>query len=674
MTLETSDKSVEGYLEVLNREKYWLICSGLITLVAFLLRFIALDLRPFHHDEGVNGFFMKRLFKEGVYQYDPANYHGPDLYYFALAVSNVFGLNSWSVRATVAIFGVLTVVLVFYLRRYIGTYGSLFAAFLLAISPGMVFISRYFIHEMLFVFFSLAFVVALLLFIEKKEAGLAALGWMTLIIEVSLLPSILALAQRLAISNPTLRYAFYAILVFAVTTFSVFIIVLLKSWNNGRPIYFLLASASLALLFATKETAFITIGTMGIALVCVIIWRKIWHSKFYVKNPASANLIFFGGGAFAILVLGAIFYYRVYSFYTWVRFEYLSPTALDYGNVSYIFLLFAFGCTLAWIYYFIKNYRNSEWVDESDGFLEPTFSAFRNAFGKHPILLVSIAFLVFAYLGVLFFSSFFTYKAGIGGAFEAYAVWTKTGSKDHTQNGLLGFVKWMTKIELPIVLLAALGSLVALLRGRDRFALFSALWAFGLFLAYTIIPYKTPWLALSFLLPMCIIAGYGIECFVRERSWISEIIISALVALSVFVLSFQTYDLNFIRYDSDRMPYVYAHTERGFLQLIDQINNYSRSTKLNELIGISVVSPDYWSMPWYTRDYAKVYYSGELDPAANTELIIASRAQREDAIKTYGSNYRYVGSYPLRPGITLDLLVRKDVAQYQTKPLSDIPK
>ena len=36
----------------------WFVSSGLITAVAIFLRFFWLGLKPFHHDEGVNGFFL----------------------------------------------------------------------------------------------------------------------------------------------------------------------------------------------------------------------------------------------------------------------------------------------------------------------------------------------------------------------------------------------------------------------------------------------------------------------------------------------------------------------------------------------------------------------------------------------------------------------------------------
>src|SRR4051794_13991393 len=72
-----------------ERDWFWLISCVSITALAAAFRFIALDLKPFHHDEGVNGFFLTTLFRDGVYKYDPANYHGPTLYYIALAFAKV---------------------------------------------------------------------------------------------------------------------------------------------------------------------------------------------------------------------------------------------------------------------------------------------------------------------------------------------------------------------------------------------------------------------------------------------------------------------------------------------------------------------------------------------------------------------------------------------------------
>ena len=181
------------------------------------------------------------------------------------------------VRSSIAVFGVLTVLLVFFLRRYVGRVGSLFAGLMLALSPGMVFISRYFIHEIFFVFLSLAIVVSILFFIEKQKAGSFGIAWMVLLLLVCFLPSTLNLSTLLSGNSETALWAFRAAFFIVECVIVYFVVRALLTWDNGRPIYFLLASASAVLLFATKETAFITIGVMLIAGVCAWLWRKIFN-------------------------------------------------------------------------------------------------------------------------------------------------------------------------------------------------------------------------------------------------------------------------------------------------------------------------------------------------------------------------------------------------------------
>ncbi len=579
-----------------NTDFGWLIGCAVVTAAAIFWRFWQLELKPLHHDEGVNSFFLTTLFREGVYKYDPANYHGPDLYYFALAASKMFGLNTISIRGSVAIFGVLTVVLTFFLKDYIGKIGSLTAALFIALSPGMVYISRYFIHEILFVFFSFGIVLGVLYFIEKRKAGVFAITAMTLLLLVCFLPTALNLAAMIGKNNETFLWTLRLGL-FAVEAVLVFLIMrMILAWNDGAPIYLLLASASAVLLFATKETAFITVGTMLMAVVSVWVWRKIY--RVIIGEPPAGEL---------------------------------EPVAL-------------------------------------------TWTVFRSRLGDSSdiILIVVACVCIFAYVGILFFSSFFTYPEGVQKAFEAYAIWTKTGSKDHTQNGNYAYFKWLLKIESPILILSSIGFLIALVKAKHRFALFAGFWAFGMLAAYTIIPYKTPWLALSFTLPMCIIAGYGINELVASRDAAWRLLGVLLTVLAVGVLGFQTYDLNFLRYDDDSMPYVYAHTRRGFLDLVKQIEYYADKSGKGKDASVEIVSPDYWSMPWYMRDYPKAIFHGGFADATTSEMVVASDAQVAQLNEKYGAHYKVTGKYPLRPGVDLYLLVRKDLADADAKELYQI--
>ncbi len=574
----------------------WLASCVLITAIATFLRFAFLALKPLHHDEGVNGWFLTNLFRDGQYKYDPANYHGPTLYYISLAFAKVFGLETYSIRASVAVWGVLVVILTFFLRRYIGKVGSLVAALFLALSPGMVYISRYFIHEIFFVFLSLAVVVSVVFFIERRRAGYGAIASAALILLVCFLPSTLKLAAALGGENETSVWAYRAGFFIIQAVLVGLVIRALVSWHDGRPIYFLLTSACIALLFATKETAFITLGTMLIACVCVWIWRKI----FKIGDAATPD-----------------------------------EDAIAEDDLTII------------------SDQNLTWKN------------FRSALGGGTdlLLIVIASAVVFVFITVLFFSSFFTHSDGVKSAIDAYALWTKTGSKDHTQNGTWAYLKWGMEIEAPIFILSSIGILIAFVKARHRFAMFAGLWAFGLFAAYSIIPYKTPWLAISFILPMCLAAGYAINEMVGSRNVSLKLTAGLLALIATCVLAYQTYDLNFVRYDNEDQVYVYAHTNREFLELMDQIDYYANKSGRGTDAKIEVVSPDYWPMVWNLRNYKQANFHGHIVDTADAEMIVAKKTDQDaDVIRRYSARYEYVGSYALRPGVDLVLLVRKDLA------------
>ncbi len=641
----------------------WLLNCSLITAIAAFLRFFWLELKPLHHDEGVNGYFLTTLFREGVYKYDPANYHGPDLYYLSLAFSKVFGLNTLSIRSSVAIFGVLTVFLAFFLKRYIGKTGSLAAAMFIALSPGMVYISRYFIHEILFVFFSFSFVVAILYFIEGRKAGVFSVASMTLILLVCFSPSVVNLSGMFNVENTSavwaLRIGF--LLIEAVLVF--FVMRMLLAWNEGKPIYLLLASASLVLLAATKETGFITIGTMAIACFSIFIWRKL-------NSEDTKKWIFFAGTI--LFVLAAL----VERLRIAEGLKNLSDKFLEQpdANLKYVFYaIIALGVVtfITWFAVIFTKDAETEPLER----IELTWTNFRAKLGEQSdlILILTASAAIFIYLGVLFFSSFFTYPQGVVGAFEAYAIWTKTGNKDHTQNGTLAYLKWAMHVEAPIIILSALGTAIAIFRARHRFAMFAGLWALGLFLAYSIIPYKTPWLALSFLLPMCIIAGYAIGELLRSSLIQLKIAGAILGITATAILTYQTYDLNFVRYDDNDMPYIYAHTTRGFLDLIKKIEYYADKSEAKKDATIEIVSPDYWSMPWYLNDYKNARFSGQLVDANTAEMIVAKKEEQDaEIVSRYSAHYKYVGEFPLRPGVDLILLVRKDLADSDAQDLNEL--
>ncbi len=129
--------------------------SILIIALAFVLRVASLDLRPAHFDEGVNGSFIDGMRTEGCYRYDPANYHGPLHFYALFAGQQLFGRSLWVLRMPTALIGTATIALMLAFRRFLPWRAVWVGTLAAAISPAMVFYSRYAIHETWLPFFTL---------------------------------------------------------------------------------------------------------------------------------------------------------------------------------------------------------------------------------------------------------------------------------------------------------------------------------------------------------------------------------------------------------------------------------------------------------------------------------------------------------------------------------------
>jgi len=147
---------------------------------ALALRLPQLDRRPMHNDEAVNAVKIQGLWERGEYRYDPDEYHGPSLYYFTLPFIWLSGAEDFSqlsertLRSVTVAFGLALVLLLWLVRDGLGKPATLVAAVLTAISPAMVFYSRYFIHEMLLVCFTMVALAGGWRYTQTRCAGWAA--------------------------------------------------------------------------------------------------------------------------------------------------------------------------------------------------------------------------------------------------------------------------------------------------------------------------------------------------------------------------------------------------------------------------------------------------------------------------------------------------------------------
>lgn len=158
-----------------------------ILLLAILLRFLFLDLKLFHHDEAIHSWFSWKLLTEGTWQYDPT-YHGPVLYFLTAGMFSIFGSSDLVGRLLPALFGTFIIPLIYWIYRlgYLNKNQTLVAALFIAISPTMVYFSRFLRHDIFMLFFTLLFVVALLAYFESSKSRYAIFAAVSVALALSL--------------------------------------------------------------------------------------------------------------------------------------------------------------------------------------------------------------------------------------------------------------------------------------------------------------------------------------------------------------------------------------------------------------------------------------------------------------------------------------------------------
>jgi uncharacterized protein (TIGR03663 family) len=139
-----------------------LVSILLVAAGALAVRLPRLAQRPMHCDEANQAAKTGLLLEQGHYDYDPLDHHGPSLYWLTLpslwlrSVSDFAASTEVDYRLVPVAFGAALVLLILLLADGLGAGPAILAGLLVAISPAMVFYSRYYIQETLLVFFTAA--------------------------------------------------------------------------------------------------------------------------------------------------------------------------------------------------------------------------------------------------------------------------------------------------------------------------------------------------------------------------------------------------------------------------------------------------------------------------------------------------------------------------------------
>jgi uncharacterized protein (TIGR03663 family) len=241
--------------------------------------------------------------------------------------------------------------------------------------------------------------------------------------------------------------------------------------------------------------------------------------------------------------------------------------------------------------------------------------------------LVGIALIIF------FYSGNFRHWRGLEGLYQTFLPWAKTGvgAAGHgkpdfdlfplvppflAQIPALGSFANLTlnwywiRLFLDYEWFAVAGVLFSFrfLFGGQPALRFLAIYSLAVLLAYSIVPYKTPWCVISIAWPFLFLGAALLE-FIANRL---NRLLALLVALPLFAhAAWKSYDLNFVRFDNAKERYVYVQTFRELRTFVDPIlekgvRNPEAKTQLSGLVLLS----SYFPIPWVLGEFPDIgYYS-----------------------------------------------------------------
>jgi len=205
-----------------------------------------------------------------------------------------------------------------------------------------------------------------------------------------------------------------------------------------------------------------------------------------------------------------------------------------------------------------------------------------------------------------------------------------------------------------VFVLACIGLLKGLInRSASPYALL-AYYAVFIALLYSLIPYKTPWLALNFWLPIALFAGQAVEWLWRlpakhslPRTPVRATCI-LLAALAAALIVHDTRGRVFLHPADEANPYAYAHTSDDLLGLPTEIARLAREEGL-AAPRIAVIASDPWPLPWYLRHYSQVGFWQPGQQPGQADFYITSTEAAEqyaELLKDYRPQF-----FGVRPGV-----------------------
>jgi uncharacterized protein (TIGR03663 family) len=430
--------------------------------------------------------------------------------------------------------------------------------------------------------------------------------------------------------------------------------------NFHGPLYFYLLQISEQLFgFGIISLRMVSVlASLGFIYLCyssreILGRRALWAALFFAVSP---GFIFYGKTAI---------HEMTFVFFQWlVVFGWLQWRCLGRRGGVWQFFIGVAGCLLlketfiiffvvGVIAWFLANFLGEKLSDHP-------VANFRSYQAKPRDLALAVAGLIG--MLVIVYTGFLQTSSGLVGFFRALLPWMKTGlAESGHDKPVFYYLKLLFNYE-PAMLVAWL-SLPFLFFSSSRFAKFFGLMAAGLFVAYSIIPYKTPWLVLSLGWPLFFFLGDVIERLLRFKKW-TAVAIAVILPIS-FV---NAYHVNWIAYDDDHEDYVYVQTKRQFAWLQNYFDRLYEERPLLRSASIRVESEDPWPLPYVFRQWTDVRWE---DTRANIveDIVFCDAKNRDDIFARLQGKYWW-HVIDVRAAREKMLVFVKDDARFSPLPTS----
>ena len=156
---------------------------------------------------------------------------------------------------------------------------------------------------------------------------------------------------------------------------------------------------------------------------------------------------------------------------------------------------------------------------------------------------------------------------------------------------------------------------------------FISIYAVVMAVVYCAIPYKTPWLALNFWLPMALLAGVAVTRVLEmtrpsAARWLW--LLPALLLVRAVRHDVQKRVFQFPAAEDN--PYAYAHTGEDLLRLPERLEQLAKERNLTQPL-IAIVAADAWPLPWYLRKFPRTgFWQPGQDPGTADFFITSPEA------------------------------------------------